>query len=169
MEVSKYIHLNPVNTGVITNDSLHGYPWSSYRQYVNDKMHEFLPVDTEFILGLFADNPHIARKKYQEYVMQGETLEEYKGSGGYGVDSAKLVSDERRLPVPSTTQAFLQGLAANYSIGLEAGYEWRKDEIELRNQMIREARKQTQITLKEIGTIFGRLSESMISRILKQD
>ncbi|MDF2963950.1 MAG: hypothetical protein K0S39_5685, partial [Paenibacillus sp.] len=36
-------------------------------------------------------------------------------------------------------------------------------------QMIRETRKQTQMTLKEIGILFGGLSESMVSKILKED
>lgn len=31
MEVSRYIHLNPMRAGMVSNDRIHNYPWSSYR------------------------------------------------------------------------------------------------------------------------------------------
>jgi hypothetical protein len=172
LEVSRYIHLNPEQAGMVTIDRIHEYPWSSYRQYVQAGVSGPLPVDTEFILGLFSDNPDIRREKYQEYVMRDETADEYKGAGGYGAGFTKvalLQADEPRKDIPLASQEFFKAIAANCGVDWHASREKRSNEVQQRNQMIRETRRQTQMTLKEIGILFGGLSESMISKILKED
>jgi DNA-directed RNA polymerase specialized sigma subunit len=82
---------------------------------------------------------------------------------------ALIQADERRKAIPLAPQEFFQAIAANYGVDRKASREKRSNEVQQRNQMIRETRKQTQMTLKEIGILFGGLSESMVSKILKED
>jgi DNA-directed RNA polymerase specialized sigma subunit len=82
---------------------------------------------------------------------------------------ALIQADERRKAIPLASQEFFQAIAANCGVDRKASREKRSNEVQQRNQMIRETRKQTQMTLKEIGILFGGLSESMVSKILEED
>lgn len=169
MEVSRYIHLNPVRAGMVSNETICEYPWSSYPHYVHTGVSGYLPVDTEFILGLFSDDPFIQRKKYQDYVLQDEGTDGYAGADGHGV----AVKTAQPQDAASRTSAIvsppsIEAIAAQYA---EAGKtaNLSRDEIRQRNENIRALRKQTQMTLKEIGLLFGGLSESMVGKIVKGD
>lgn len=62
LQVSKYIHLNPVAAGVVNRPS--DYEWSSYRSYIGDLQDPFL--NTRVLLDYFnVDNPQI---DYREFV-----------------------------------------------------------------------------------------------------
>jgi putative transposase len=65
MELSRYIHLNPVRAGI--EKTPEAYEWSSYRYYgIEKKKPEWLT--REFILGYFARKPVTAMKKYRAFV-----------------------------------------------------------------------------------------------------
>lgn len=171
MEVSRYIHLNPLRAGMVSNETIHEYPWSSYPHYVHTGVSGYLPVETDFILGLFSDDLLIQRKKYRDYVMQDESTGGYAGAGGYGVaDKTAQPRDDasRKSASAVTAPESVEAIAAQYA---EAGKAAKlsRDEIRQRNQLIREIRKQTQMTLKEIGLLFGGLSESLVGKIVKGD
>lgn len=53
IDVSKYIHLNPVVAGLVGVPE--DYPWSSYRAYVYGEVHPL--IDTKPILSYFPDPP----------------------------------------------------------------------------------------------------------------
>ncbi len=64
MELSSYIHLNPVRVGIVEKPEQ--YQWSSYRSYTGHSEPEWLR--TGFILGCFAKKPADAQKKYRTFV-----------------------------------------------------------------------------------------------------
>jgi len=65
VELSRYIHLNPVRAGIVSDPS--GYRWSSYKYYTErGKNPEWL--FTDFILGYFGQELHNAQKKYRQFV-----------------------------------------------------------------------------------------------------
>ncbi|MFH0812635.1 MAG: transposase [Pseudomonadota bacterium] len=64
-ELSRYIHLNPVRTGLIERPE--DYPWSSYQYYIGkEKAPEWLRRD--FILGVFSKKVSDSEKRYGEFV-----------------------------------------------------------------------------------------------------
>lgn len=64
-ELSRYIHLNPVRAGAVSEAE--EYSWSSYGYYIGNKSApEWLKTD--FILGYFDKKMIAARKKYKAFV-----------------------------------------------------------------------------------------------------
>src|SRR4030042_2485946 len=60
LELSAYIHLNPVRSGFIKEPAQ--YKWSSYRCYLKEEKR--CPVDTEFLLVQFSNQKSTARREY---------------------------------------------------------------------------------------------------------
>ena len=64
-ELSRYIHLNPVRAGIVSDPG--EYKWSSFQYYAGEKKApEWLK--REFILGYFAKNMKTAGKRYRDFV-----------------------------------------------------------------------------------------------------
>ncbi len=67
LELSRYIHLNPVRAGMVTNPE--DYPYSSYRAYTTEKSD---PVVTrEKIWSMIAPVGRRPRQRYEEFVKSG--------------------------------------------------------------------------------------------------
>lgn len=65
MELSRYIHLNPVRAGMVSDPG--EYPWSSFKSYIGqNKAPDWLK--TNFILGCFGKIGAVAGKKYKAFV-----------------------------------------------------------------------------------------------------
>ncbi|WP_010647995.1 transposase [Oceanobacillus massiliensis] len=64
LEISRYIHLNPVKAGIVTNAE--SYKWSSYHHYMYNTSTTLLC--TSDILESFPGNVHHQRTKYQEFI-----------------------------------------------------------------------------------------------------
>lgn len=75
LHVSRYIHLNPVVSAVVRKNDFLAYPWSSLKNYMNNKISSF--VNSQPILENFRDP-----QKYLEFVNDqidyGKRLEEIK-------------------------------------------------------------------------------------------
>ncbi len=64
LELSSYIHLNPVRAGLVEKPQQH--PWSSYRSYVRKDKDPL--VDTDFLLTQFSNKMMIAKRAYARFV-----------------------------------------------------------------------------------------------------
>jgi putative transposase len=65
LELSRYIHLNPVRAGLSPFPESH--PWSSYRDYIGER--EPPPwLETQLVLGLFGTDTKESRQGYRAYV-----------------------------------------------------------------------------------------------------
>lgn len=87
LEVSRYLHLNPVHTIQLANSTeeqareyLRNYQWSSYPDYISSRRYPFLALDE--VLGYFKGD----RLSYRNFVEEGishseNPLEKGKGHG----------------------------------------------------------------------------------------
>lgn len=64
LELSAYIHLNPVRAGLVKSPA--DYPWSSYPSYLGRE--EDPIADTDQVLSQFSDRRGVARRRYDVYV-----------------------------------------------------------------------------------------------------
>jgi putative transposase len=64
LELSAYIHLNPVRGGLVKDPSQ--FPWSSYRTYMGSKRDSL--IDEEFLLKIFGDRKNQAQRAYKRFV-----------------------------------------------------------------------------------------------------
>jgi putative transposase len=85
-ELSRYIHLNPIKTGMVEKPEQ--YKWSSYRDYINvNKSSKWLCID--FVLSLFCIKTSIAKKQYRRFVESMIDVE-YESPLKNGFDSTIL-------------------------------------------------------------------------------
>jgi len=76
LELSAYIHLNPVRGGIVKDPSQ--FPWSSYRSYVGSRKEDL--IDEEFLLKIFGDRRNQAQRGYERFVsarIQNERAEDF--------------------------------------------------------------------------------------------
>ena len=70
LELVRYIHLNPVRSKMVTDPA--DYAWSSHRDYLNSATPKGAArVQSEWILNQFAPTLARARRKYEEFVLDG--------------------------------------------------------------------------------------------------
>lgn len=157
LELSKYIHNNPVKAGIV-QEALQ-YRWSSFKQYVDRDVNDNL-LSTGKILGLVSNKESAAQREYYKYVCNSE--ENPKVTFKKGFMSAE---EENRnyLSLINDAKGKINQMAHSQGLTVEELISNRK----LRDVAIKSLRKNTSLTLKEIGELLGGLSESRVSRILK--
>lgn len=72
LELVRYIHLNPVRTGLVKHPA--DYPWSGHRAYLNL---ETIPwLSTDWVLSQLGGTARSARQRYERFVAEGVGLEQ---------------------------------------------------------------------------------------------
>jgi REP element-mobilizing transposase RayT len=71
MELSRYVHLNPVRAGIVERPE--GYAYSSYQAFVGKEKEPFLAVNP--LLAVFATKTSTARSRYREFVESAITAD----------------------------------------------------------------------------------------------
>jgi len=159
LQVSKYIHNNPVKAGMVKKAE--DYQWSSYAVYLGKVKDDYKLIDSSRILGNLSKSKQLAVRKYADYVaeeepdliimdVENDLFVENKQPEDYIFD---MVQAEKRLNF----------ILSNKAISFEKLIK----NIKLRNEAMKEIRKNSLLTLKQIGQLFGGISESRVSRILK--
>ena len=64
LELSAYLHLNPVRAGLVEDPSK--YPWSSYPSYMGQEKGDL--VDRDFLFSQFSVKRSVARREYEQFV-----------------------------------------------------------------------------------------------------
>jgi REP element-mobilizing transposase RayT len=159
LELSRYIHNNPVKAGLVKYPE--GYKWSSFRQYMSQKKSNNNLVDTEFILSLFSNNPDEARIEYNKFVKRTDSTEisflEIDDIDSKDPDSAPYIF------TVAQGREFLLKKAQENQMSLHKFIQNRPK----RDEAIRELRKYSTLSLREIAEACGSISESTVSRILR--
>lgn len=159
LELSKYIHNNPVKAGIVKNAI--EYKWSSFRQYVDDNYYSKNKiVSTSKILVLVSEKKSVAQKEYSKYVNNKEEIINEK------IRDAFISTEEENkgyLSQINEAKEKINGMAQDRGITVD---ELTKNKG-TRDEVIRELRKNSSLKLKEIGELLGGLSESRVSRILR--
>jgi len=68
MEVSRYIHLNPLDAGIVRH--AHSYPWSSYRYYLTSQRNNLL--NRHSILDYFKGEVIEKQRQYKQFVEEAD-------------------------------------------------------------------------------------------------
>ena len=156
LAVSAYIHNNPVKAGMVNTPE--EYRWSSYNFYIGEKEDW---VETDRILGLLSNQRIKACHDYHNYVLKYEPVTDI------------LDIEEDRLMYTKDNKDYIESF--------EAALELVKKELEAKGktleqlnkdkgtrlELIRRLRKNSSLTLKEIGQICGGVSQSTICKLLK--
>ena len=158
MSVSKYIHNNPVKAKMVQRPE--AYLWSSYYSYVNifDDL-----VDINLILDYISDSRQVSLNEYIKYVNNEDNDNDSNTSIQVKNTSPTI---ENNKFISSFDEAFIelnQFLRIN-KITMEACLAQKL----IRNQLICYLRKNSSLTLREIGDLVGGLGESAISKILNK-
>ncbi len=181
MELSRYIHLNPVRAKIV--ESPEEYTYSSYKYYVTKGKNDLLYVD--FILDMMSRDRSEAKKKYRIFVESaiGKELENPMGEvyGGMILGSKrfikKILKQCKKEYMSREEVSHRRALWASY--GMEEALQAIAEELQIRKEDIskdREARKiaifiikkHTGITNRMIGEYFGGLSYSAISKVVER-
>ena len=158
LEVSRYIHNNPVAAGVVKEPS--EYSWSSYNIYTGMARDIYGLIDKGRILSTFSSSRVKAIKEYVDYV--------YKEEGKHVniMDVEDKISDEHYNTdyISSMEQARI--IIKEAAKSKKISNEELINQIKTRNELMKQIRKNSSLTLKQIGELFGGISESRVSRIV---
>ena len=143
LELVRYIHLNPLRSGVVPNyKELGKYPYSGHAAVLGRYSHLF--QDVGYVLDLFGGSVSVARKKYSTYVQKGMAVGRrpeltggglIRSAGGWSAvkglrrTNARLKGDERILGdhefVDAVLEAAEEKLERKYQLAAR-GYDFEK-------------------------------------------
>ena len=98
-ELSRYIHLNPVRSGIVDRPEL--FAWSSYGYYRGTARPESW-LETSVVLRLFGDTPGTAKNAYMEFV-----------TAGIGVETPPSIKDAARKGILGSEE-FIERIKREY-------------------------------------------------------
>jgi putative transposase len=160
LEVSRYIHNNPVKAGIVKVQS--EYKWSSYGVFAGIVKGSRDLVDKNRILDIVSKNRNTAVRSYIEYVTKQEDsniefmdIEEESSDKEENGDSIFTIGQAKKR---------LEEIASREGVM----YEAMLLKIKVRDELLKEMRRGSTLTLKELGKLFGGISESRVSRILNK-
>ena len=172
LELSRYIHLNPVKSKLVDHPSR--YPWSSYLTYTG-KPQGWDWLRTDFILDQMSSNRRRAQERYWEYVKDGiekgspDPLEKVVASTLLGSEKfmnwvrenwIDRVVSHRDLPA-------LRELSLRPDFGFilkESERRFGRETIESRRVAMFLSHRLSGRPLGEIGEFFDRISSSGVSQ-----
>ncbi|MCL0081173.1 transposase, partial [Peptococcaceae bacterium] len=160
LQVSKYIHNNPVKTEMVKTPA--EYKWSSYNIYTEKAEDKYQLVSKDKILEIISKNRTQAIVEYTNYVLEPE--EDLKI---LEVDEDLIITKKENHNYIDTIEQARKKIT---SIGQKRKqtFEDMINNKETRDKLIKMLRKNSSLTLKEIGKLFGGMSESRVSRIAKE-
>lgn len=160
LEVSRYIHNNPVKAGIVREPS--DYPWSSFNIYLGKDQDIEGLINRTRILRYFSDNELKATKEYIDFVYKGGSeqvnimdVEETELNDIYHTNYIGTIEEAR-----SVITATVKDCGISYDEFISR--------IDDRNELMRQVRRNSHLTLRQIGELFGGVSESRVSRILNK-
>ncbi|MEW6065882.1 transposase IS200 [Desulforamulus profundi] len=166
LEVTRYIHLNPVQANMV-KDAAH-YPWSSYAVYTGGEDQLQNLVDTSLVLKYFSDHYAKACRKYIEYVQRGTEAENDGEQRPAILDFPDAEDEAIREPASNLgPMSLIEAIADEYSLQVSDLTSKRTPHTAARNDAIKQIKRRCNLGLRDIGTLFGGLSESAVSKILK--
>ncbi len=179
MELSRYIHLNPVRAKMVQKPE--EYPYSSFKSYMSKNDDDF--IERELILAMMSSDKNRARKEYLKYVAVGIDQNvacpldrAYAGLILGGTAFVKEVLNKIR-----QEDLEMEGITARRALqGIENGegvlddictaLAMEKDDITQtkttrhRDLAIYAMKQSTDLSNKEIGKVLGGISSEVVSK-----
>ena len=180
LELSRYLHLNPVRARMVEKPE--DYPYSSYSSYISEMKEEI--VTRNMILTMLAGKREKAGEQYKAFVESGlgeelkNPMEKVYGGmmlGGEGFIhnvlsrleneqlEAKEVSYRKSLRASFGAEEILSELCKHYGVNLEDVVGNKRSEV--RNAAVYLLKKYTGATNAQIGELFGGISYSAVAKI----
>jgi len=179
LELSRYIHLNPVRAGIVKKPE--DYSYSSYKSYISNDKDEI--VTQEHILGMLSRNEANAKKIYKRFVESSigvETESPLKGIfGGMILGGERFIKDTlRKLNNDSlNNEEVLHRRVLKAALRMEnilatisKEFNISEDELlransgEMRKIAIYMIKKHTGTTNKHTGELLGGISYSAVAK-----
>lgn len=178
LQVSRYLHLNPVRAGLVAKPE--EYPYSSYRSYVSSHKEDF--VYRNLIWEMIANNHKGGPKGYRQFVEkvigeEGESpLKNIYGGVILGKETfinevlARLRDDtlkseeithRKKLRGTMNSEAVINAIALYFKVPGEAVRENKKPYRKIAVYLLKQY---TGLTNREIMELFGRVSYSAIAK-----
>jgi len=182
LELSRYLHLNPVRAGLVKRPE--EYPYSSYRSYITREKEEIVHRDR--IWGMISGDGRNGAQKYRRFVEEalGRDLESplKRVYGGVILGGDKFIRDvlrrmegrdvrrqdisyRRQLRVAKDVEEIIHAIGSYFNVTREVILE---DKRVLRNTAIYLGKKYTALTNREMGDLFGGISYSAITRVYQR-
>lgn len=183
LELSRYIHLNPVRAGMVQRPE--DYPHSSYGSFIGKRKDE--SVYRDFILKMISQNGKKAMQNYKSFVENaiGEKLDNplkkiYGGAIAGGdlfikkvlsklenLDLTKSdIANRRELRSQCRPEEIISKLSSVLKVDRDKVVNGRIKDY--RSIAIYAMKKYTGLANKEIGQIFGNLSYSGVSKVYRR-
>ncbi|ATW24799.1 transposase [Candidatus Formimonas warabiya] len=159
LALSAYIHNNPVKAGIVRSPE--EYEWSSFRSYLGREKTWSGLVNTERVLGILSENRKKSLEEYCKYVLKYESNEEIMD-----IEEDKLLflkENAEYIDSYTSAQNVVHQVLQDKGIHIDV----LKTDKSLRYELMIKLRKNSSLTLKEIGELCGGLSQSMVCKILK--
>ena len=188
LELSRYIHLNPVRTGEVANPA--NYVWSSFVYYMDSSKTSPDWLRKTFILGQFSHKDNQARSRYAGFVKEGirkspqnplskTYAQAILGSERFRIQVKERLGKPRIQPeVPSTRKlAEDSWLTPEEVIKLVAGYFGAQKDVMVlkgkkanlaRTAAIYLCRKYTPASLLSLSSHFGNIVYSSITQVSRR-
>jgi REP element-mobilizing transposase RayT len=179
LELSRYIHLNPVRAGLVSLPE--DWRWSSFRHYIGLEQNSVL--STSAVMRQLGSSPETLSEEYRSFVLdglaQGTAWTEPPLKGGlflgddafaeeisrtYCLSSSKPGLELTPPPTPVSTYEVLEFVLDRSGLGFRTLRESRKHaDTEWRNMFLFLSRKLAKTTVKELARFLG-LSPGEVSR-----
>jgi REP element-mobilizing transposase RayT len=160
MIVSAYIHNNPVKADIVNSPEM--YKWSSYNYYIGAKNDKDDFVETDRILSQFSNQPKKACIAYRNYVLRFEPMSEI-----LDIEEDRYLYKKENSDYIDSFEAALKIVQQELEI-VHKNFEQLNKDKGLRLELIKRLRKNSNLSLKEIGQLCGGISQSMVCKLLKQ-
>lgn len=179
LQLSRYIHLNPVRAGLVEQPG--DYPHSSYKSFISKKGEEI--VTRELIWGMISKDKRYGPSRYRLFVereVEGKSENPLEGVYAGSVLGGKPfirkvlaglkddvyrreeVSHRKALRAPYEAEEIVELTSEHFGVSLEELLGRKGDG---RSLLIHLLKNHTAMTNKEIGEFVGGLSYSGVSRV----
>lgn len=181
MELSRYIHLNPIRAGIV--EKVEDYPWSSYADYLDPKK-AVKWLETKWVLEQFSKTLLNACKMYKQFVDEGVNrsspfkeayLGVVLGSAPFvermkskldGMASDKEIPTLRRCQAELTLARIDQVVSDFYEITLDLLHRRSKEGNWYQQVAVYFAKSLTHLKNSEIGDHYGGRHYSTVTKIM---
>ena len=182
LELSRYLHLNPVRAGLVKRPE--EYSYSSYRSYITREKEEIVHRDR--IWGMISGDGRNGVQRYRRFVEEalGRDLESplKRVYGGVILGGDKFIRDvlrrmegrdvrrqdisyRRQLRITKDVEEILHAIGSYFNVTRDVILE---DKREFRNIAIYLSKKYTGLTNREMGSLLGGISYSAITRVYQR-
>ncbi len=181
MELSRYIHLNPVRAHILEDPAL--YKWSSYAAFIGK---ERAPkwLETGRLLAYFGSDKKKSTEKYREFVEDGKVEAAQRTdtglAGGFifgrqdfidwvketfinGRNEDREIPDLRKWKTTVSPTEITQHLCASFGCNEEDIVRKGKKKNKIRDLAIYLARDLSGLNVKKLGLYFGGISGSAVT------